>query len=359
MCAIGRITNSLALAQNGDFGIALRASCQPSSTSDALYIDGLTLLASDSVGGVRGAYLTGNGVWSNITAVVNQTKTSGTAGSFGLRVVPNALNNHGLVHNAVVDIYGTSPAGTTTISLIEGLHVDPGASVDVKGIRINIEGAKAQFISGVRLQADNTSTQIVHISDADIHVAGVQDAAQGFGGMFGIRAQGAAPEVTRTKIKVECLPNGYNFCGGVTQQPNATGSGIQAGTLVLDQVSIETGHDAPSDNSAQSVAYQGVGPARIDNSTLRVLRSAADELQSGVNTGAAAADTRVHNSTIEIRSANANPATANCVLAMGGGGNLELLGGYVDGVSCAPPGPTLTCAGLTKHGSGFLASSCP
>jgi len=354
MCAIGRITNSLALAQNGNFGIALRASCQPSSASDALYIDGLTLLASDSVGGVRGAYLNGTGVWSNITAVVNQTQATGTGGSFGLRVLPNAFNSHGLIQNAVVDIYGTSPAGTTTISLIEGLRVDPGASVDVKGIRINIEGVKAAYISGVRLQEDNTSTQITHISDADIHIAGVQDAAQGPGGIFGIRAQGAVPEVTRTKIKVECLPNGYNFCGGVTQQPNATGSGMHAGTLVLDQVSIETGHDAPADSSAQSVAFQGLTPARIDHSTLRVLRSASDETHSGVNTGGGGADLRIHDSSIEIISASANPA---CAFANGAGGTIEFFGGYVEGNSCASPG-SIVCAGVTKRGVGFLANSC-
>lgn len=361
MCAIGGITNSLALAQNGNFGIALRASCQPSNGSDALNINGMTLLALDSIGGVRGAYLTGNGVWSNIRAIVNQTTATGTAGSFGLRVLANALNNHGLIQNAVVDIFGTSPAGTTTISLIEGLHVDPGASVDVKGIRINIEGAKAQFISGVRLQADNTSTQITHISDADIHIAGVQDAAQGPGGIFGIRVQGAVPELTHTKIKVECLPNGYNFCGGVTQQPNVTGSGMQAGTLTLDQVTIETGHDAPADTSAQSVAFLGgLTPARIDHSTLRVLRSASDELQSGVNIAQGGASlVRVHNSSIEIQSVNASPATANCVVANGASGSIELYGGYAEGGSCTPPGPSYVCAGVTKRGVGFLNNSCP
>ena len=93
------------------------------------------------------------------------------------------------------------------------------------------------------VQADNTSTHIVHISDADIHVTGVQDAAQSPGGIFGVRAQGSAPELARVKIKVECLPNGYNFCGGVTQQPQPpnVGPGVQAGTLTLDQVTIETG----------------------------------------------------------------------------------------------------------------------
>jgi len=103
----------------------------------------------------------------------------------------------------------------------------------------------------------------------------------------------------------------------------------------------------------------GVGPARIDHSTLRVLRSASDELQSGVNTQSAAAAIRVHNSSIEIQSANASPVGANCVVANGGGGTLEVYGGYVDGVSCTPPGPSYVCAGIVKRGSGLLASSCP
>jgi hypothetical protein len=129
---------------------------------------------------------------------------------------------------------------------------------------------------------------------------------------------------------------------------------------VLDQVSIETGHDAPADNSAQSVGFLGgLTPARIDHSTLRVLRSSADELQSGVNTAqGAGASVRVHNSSIEIQSVNARPATSNCVLANGGASSIELYGGYVEGVSCATPGPNLVCAGVTKRGAGLLAG-CP
>jgi hypothetical protein len=134
---------------------------------------------------------------------------------------------------------------------------------------------------------------------------------------------------------------------------------MHAGTLVLDQVSIETGHDAPADSSAQSVAFQGLTPARIDHSTLRVLRSAADELQSGVNTAGGAAAYRIHNSSIEIVSVNASPATANCVLANGSGGSIELMGGYVEGQSCATPGPSLTCFGVIKRGTGLIASGCP
>jgi hypothetical protein len=349
------LANSIGHAQSGDFGIALRADC----SADGMFIEGVTLFASDSVGGVRGAFLSGGGAWSNIKAILDQSVTTGPAGSFGIRVLPNTINVGAALLNAGISIQGTSPAGTTTISIIEGLRIDNGADVNVKGLFVDIDTVKAAAISGVRLLADNTSTHVVHISDADIHVAGVQDAAQGFGAILGVRAQGSAPELARTKIKVECLPNGYNFCGGVQQQPPSAGS-LQAGTLVLDQVSIEVGHDAPADSSAQSVAFQALGAARVENSTLRVLRSASDENQSGVNTQPGGnPDVRVHNSTIEIRSANAVPATSNCVLAMGGGGTLELLGGYVDGVSCASPGPSLTCAGLTKHGSGFIASGCP
>ena len=355
--ANSRLVNSIGRAQSGDYGIALRADCP---TANGMFIEGVTLFASDSIGGVRGAFLSGGGPWSNIKVLLNQTQTTGQAGTWGIRVVPNTVDAGAAILNALISIEGTSPGGSTTITSIDGLRIDNGADVNVKGLAVGIDTVKAQTISGVRLIGDNTSNHTVHIMDADIRISGVQDAAQGPGGMYGIRAQGAAPEITRTKITVECKPGGYNFCGGFAQQPQPAGggSGIQAGTLVLDQVSIETGHDAPNDSSAQSVAYQVVGPARIDNSTLRVLRSAADELQSGVNTAVAGADIRVHNSTVEIRSVNAVPATSNCVLAMNGG-SIELLGGYVDGVSCAPPGPTLTCAGLTKHGVGFLASSCP
>jgi len=356
--AASRLVNSIGRAQSGDYGIALRADCV---TASGMLIDGLTLFASDSVGGVRGAFLSGGGAWSNIKVFLNQSQPTGPAGSWGLRVVPNSVNAGAGLFNALVSIQGTNPAGATTITFIDGLRIDNGADVDVAGLFVTIDAVKAQAISGVHVIADNNAGHTVHIRNADIHVAGVQDAAQGPGGMYGIRAHGSAPDVARAKITVQCKPGGYNFCGGFAQEPPpaGAGSGIQAGTLVLDQVSIETGHDAPNDNSAQSVAYLGVGPARIDNSTLRVLRSAADELQSGVNTAGSAAAYRIHNTSIEIISANASPATANCVLANGGGGSIELMGGYVEGQSCATPGPSLVCAGVIKRGTGLIASGCP
>jgi hypothetical protein len=353
------LTNSFGRAQSGDYGIGLRADCK---TADGMFIDGVTLTASGSVGGVRGAFLAGGGAWSNIKVFLDQPPATGVAGSFGLRVFPNTINVGAGILNAVVSIEGNNPPGTTTVSLIEGLRIDTGADVDVKGLFVEINKVKANSISGVRLQADNTSTHTVHISDADIHVTGVQDAAQGPGGIFGVRAQGSAPELARVKIKVECLPNGYNFCGGVTQQPQPpnVGPGMQAGTLTLDQVTIETGHDAPADSSAQSVAFLGgLTPARVDHSTLRVLRSASDELQSGVNIAQGGASlVRVHNSSVEIQSANASPVTANCVVANGASGSIELYGGYVEGGSCTPPGPSYICAGVTKRGVGLLAG-CP
>jgi hypothetical protein len=356
------LANSFGSAKSGDYGIGLRADCK---TADSMLIDGVTLTASDSVGGVRGAFLAGGGAWSNIKVFLDQSLTTGAAGSYGLRVFANTIDVGAAILNAVISIEGNNPGGLTTIPNIDGLRIEIGADVDVKGLFVEINKVKAMAISGVRLLADNTSTHIVHISDADIHVTGVQDAAQGpGGGIFGVRAQGSAPQLARVKIKVECLPNGYNFCGGVTQQPQPpmTGPGMQAGTLTLDQVTIETGHDAPADTSAQSVAFLGgLTPARIDHSTLRVLRSASEELQSGVNIAQGGASlVRVHNSSVEIESVNANHAAGkeNCVAANGASGSIELYGGYVDGVSCTPPGPTYVCAGVTKRGAGLLAG-CP
>jgi len=46
------------------------------------------------------------------------------------------------------------------------------------------------------------------------------------------------------------------------------------------------------------------------------------------------------------------------VAANGASGSIELYGGYVDGVSCTPPGPSYVCAGVTKRGAGLLAG-CP
>src|SRR6185369_1939019 len=56
------LANSFGSAKSGDYGIGLRADCK---TADSMLIDGVTLTASDSVGGVRGAFLAGGGAWSN------------------------------------------------------------------------------------------------------------------------------------------------------------------------------------------------------------------------------------------------------------------------------------------------------
>jgi len=346
-----RITNSIGRAQAGDFTIGMRADCP---ASDGNVMDNVTLYASDGAGGVRGAYLAGGGVWNNIKAFVRHTLTTGGAGTYGLRILSTPGNANALLSNATVTVIGTNPAGTTTNATIEGVHVD-NAGVTLKGLTVAVENVKALSIAGVRIVGDSVTTPIVKVSDADIRVSGVQDAAQGPGSIVGIRALGSTPEIARTRIKVVCAAGGYNFCGGIQQQLNFNDNTVQAGTLVLDQVSVEVGHVAPADNSAQSVGFQGITPARVDHSTFRVLRSAADELNSAVNTAAAGAAYRIRDTTLEVQSVNAVPATANCVLANGGSGSVEVYGGYADGVSCGPA----VCAGVVKRGAGLLASACP
>ncbi len=347
-----RLSNSIGRGQGGNFSFGMRADC-PDSTGNLL--DGLTLFSSGGAVGMRGAYLAGGGAWRNIKVFVDQSAPTGNGGVYGIRVFANNVGVGAALIDTLISINGNNSASTV---LIEGVRVE-AADIDFKGLVVNLENVKAISVVGIRLNANDTTPHRVRISDADVRITGLQDAAQGPGGMRGIRASGAAPEIARTKIKVECLAGGHNGCIGIWREPNLNGNPSQLGELNLEQVSIETGHDAPADNSAQSFGYLGIGSVRISNSSLRVLRSAFDEFQSGVNTQDATADIRVHNSTIEIESANTSPATPNCVLAMGNGGSVELLGSYVDGSSCAPVGPTLTCAGTTKRGAGFIASGCP
>ena len=350
-----RITNSIGRGEGGSNSFGIRADCL---TTDNMLVDGLTLISSGGAAGVRGAYWAGGGVWSNVKVFIDQSASTGVNGIFGIRLTRNDLGVGAGLINALVSINGDNQGGVTTPANVEGLRIDvANPNVVVKGAVVLVQNVKAVTVYGIRVNADNTGQRNVHISDADVRVTAVQLAAQGPGTIVGLYAQGAAPELVRSKIKVECLPGGYNFCGGALQSVNSTGTGLQPGALVLDQVSIEVGHDAPADISAQSVAFQPFGAARVENSTLRVLLSASDETQSGVNTtqGGGTPDVRIHNSTVEIISANAG---GHCALANGGGGTIEFLGGYLDGSNCGTPVGSIVCAGVTKRGVGFLANSC-
>jgi hypothetical protein len=269
-------------------------------------------------------------------------------------VFSNSVNAGAAFLNLFVNISGNL-ATSAPATLIEGIKVEVGADIAFKHATVNIEQARGQFISGVRAFGNETSSKVLKMYDLDVAISGVQDAVAGSGSIWGVRLQGAAPEFTQAKLKVNCLVGGYNACIGVDRTAQPSGTAMQAGTLVLDQVSVDVGHADPVDGSAQSIAFRDIAAARLVNSPLRVQRSVDNEPVSGFTANGGSADIRVSNSTMEIvDSTGANPG---CTTA-GSGGAMELFMNHFAGGGCTS-GTAMTCAGNTKRGSGFLASTCP
>lgn len=355
LCASNvRVQALTARAEGGQFAMGLRADCP---TSSGLRIDGATLIASGGSEGVRGGYFAGGGAWSDIRVFVEANATAMTV--YGVRVLANTVDARAAFFDLLVEISGNDLVSATATTLIEGVRVENTADVAFHRAKIRLERVKAAFISGARLFGDDTSSQVVVFTDSEIAVRGVQDAALEPGEIVGVRAQGAAPELRRIGVRVECLPGGYNTCSGIHRTvapgpPNTVTTSPQAGALLLDQGSVLVGHVDPADASAASFAYSGPGPARIVNSSLRVLRSADNEFHYVVRLDAASADVRVLDSTLEVE--NPGDPDAGCVIG-GASGSAELFGNHWQGNACGG-GAAVTCSGNTKRGAGFLATTC-
>ncbi len=340
----------------GDFSLGMRADC---TQQRSLFIDGLTVFSSGGYTGVRGLYIAGGGPWSNIKVFVDANTGAAAALAptvYGIRVFSNTVNVGAGIMHLFINVSGNL-ATAAPPTLVEGIKVEVGADVWFKDVGVNMEDIKGQFISGVRAWGNETSGNVLKMIDTSITVAGIQDAAAGPGNIWGLRLQGASPEFTRANIKVKCLAGGANGCVGIERSVQTTGSTLQPGTLVLDQVTAEVGHIDPAASGApSSTAYRDIAAARVVNSTLRVTRSPADnEPMTGINANAPGADIRVSNSTVEtVDATGANPG---CVTS-GSSGAMELYMNHFAGPGCTG-GTTMTCAGNTKRGSGLLASTCP
>lgn len=149
------------------------------------------------------------------------------------------------------------------------------------------------------------------------------------------------------------MSGGFNPCIGIAQPENWAGF---PGTLVLDDSSVNVGHRAPADGSARSAALQVMGPTHVQNSSLRAVQSAADEAVWAIRHLAPTAITRIiHSSLVATDEMN----NAGCLFDGPAGASGEWFGNHVQGSRCEGGQVNLTCAGNTKRGSGFLASTCP
>jgi hypothetical protein len=344
-------------AEGGQFAMGMRADC---ALSEQNFIDGVLLNVRGASDGLRGTYLAGGGPWNNIRVFIDASPS--VQNIFGIRIFANSTDDGAMLSDAGVSINGTDLVSAVSTGNIDGVRVDYGAAIDFKDLVVNLENVKAAIVAGVRIVGDAGSPHVVRLTDLDVRLRGVQAAATGPGGLYGVFANGALLQVEDARIHLDCLAPGFNRCVGIqrAQPPGPPGTPstvLQAGTSVLDQVRIEVGHVDPADGSATSFAYDGQGPARIENSSLRVHRSADGEFATVLNVADASNALRVHQSVLALEQA-ADPNNG-CLLAGVSGANVEWASLHVQGQTCAGGTVTVSCAGITRRGSGFLAASCP
>ena len=358
LCAANsRAVDITARAGGGLFASALRAECQGITR---LLIDGAIAQVGDARDGVRGVWLTagfGN-EWRRMQVQVSAPSTAGSV--FGLRMVsPGAFlpSLYGKLSDTSITIRSDSMSTPTSTARVEGIELNDSSQLAlIERVSVDLDGVRARSVMGLRLfERTNNVGATVQLNDVDVRVEALQDAAVGFGEIVGIRAEGYPPTLIRTRVTVDCVTGGSNPCIGVAQPESWV---PVPGTLVLEGSHVSAGHAAPADGSTRSAALQVMGPTRVENSTLRVRQSpAAGEPVRAVRHLAPTAITQIVGSTlISTDAANSN---TQCLFDGPVGASGEWFGNHVQGSRCEAGQVSLTCAGNTQRGTGFLASSCP
>lgn len=352
LCASdSEVRNVTGRSIGGQFGMGLRSDCPASS---GLLVDQLRVEARVSSLGLRGSYLAGSGIWRDLHVVIDTHP--GVETVFGIRFLSvGGPIVQGLLQNPHVTIRGSDPVSAAQTALVEGIRLENGHVPRIERATIRIDQVKAVQVAGLRMVADDTVSETLHLDHADIRVSAVQNAALGAGFVTGLRLQGAAPQLRNSTFDVRCLAPGYNDCIGILQQQPGTGGGMQAGSLRLESSQVLARHDDPADASANTHGLVVVGTAAVRESTVRVVRTADLELHFAVRLDGGAANVRVHGSTLHADTPS-NPANA---CSIGGPGNAELFGNVVFGQFGCGTGTVFNCAGNTRAGAGFLAAGCP
>ncbi len=328
-----------AISSGGAFSMGLRADCQ---ASDGNMYDGLQLRASGGGLGQRGAYLSGGGLWSNITAIVGMS--GDTVSAYGIRVFDIPRPNGAVLRNSSLVIEGSSQPSTVVNSVAETLRID-AADVIVRDVSVIIVDVNAQNIAGIRTTASSPDKP-ADLHGVDVEVRGAQQGSLGPGAVYGLRLQNQA-RVSHSRISVRCVPPSDNQCFGVhrinTNLP-----------LELDQIAVDVSSDDPVNPGIhKSVGAELGGEVRVYGSTFRVLRSPDNEAALALDINGTS---RVYQSTLIVDSVS-NP-NGNCAVSGTGGSVAEFLNNTFQGNVCSGLLAS-TCAGNTRRGSGFLASTCP
>lgn len=344
----------------GNYSFGLRSDCGNAHESTGLHIDGLRLFASGGGLGLRGAYLAGGGHWRGIAVRMEVNHSSET--NYGLRIWPGADGAAAEVTDLSVHISGGDLATPTANILTEAVRLENGVAITFHQARLEIDRVRSAFASGIRHFGDDSNTAVVRWHDLDLRMATLTDAAASapFTSHHGLRLFGASPELHRSRLRVSCLAGSVSLCTGIRRElppgsPNTATTALQAGPLRLEQVSVEVGHVDPADAGAQSIGYEGLGPVRMVDSTLRVVLSPDAEQHTALGLTGTDPNVQVIDSRLEL--VHPTQLDGGCVLR-GNAAGLELFDSYFEGHGCTN-GVPLACSGNTKRGTGFLAGSCP
>lgn len=354
-----RATDIVATAEGGLFAMALRSHC-PLSTN--VVVDGAELYADLASDGVRGAYLvSGRGNrWSRLQATIGIPTTSQTV--YGIRfLAPEVFYTdgpEGVLEDSQIRLIGQSIAPTDSFR-IEGVTLEDGAQLArIERTRVILKDVRGRAAYGINVldRSSNTpSRAALNIVESEVRIEARQDDALGIADVIGIRLDGYSPQIERTRVQVECLAGSGYQCVGI-KQPESWVPPSNDEPLLLAHSAVDARHMAPNASGSSSAVFL-MGAGRIQQSTLRVVRSASAEPVTVVRLGSSSANLFLsQSSAIATDGSNSNSL---CLNDGPPGASGELFGNHLQGIRCDGGQATLTCAGNTARGTGFLANTCP
>lgn len=355
LCAANsRATDVVAVGDGGQYAMALRADCP----SINFVLDGAELYAANASLGLRGAFLTsgyGN-AWRRLRVEI--TVSPSIESVWGLRFLApgsfHANGPQGVLSDSSILIRGSGLATPTQMYGAAGIRLENDAQLAlIERVRVQVEALRALRFDGLRLldraSASSIGTRLV---DLDFSISGMND-SDTVGGITGLRIDGYPPELTRANIKVDCAADSQGVCVGIMQ--NYYSWTPPSGELILDDSHIRITHAGlPGNGASHSAALWAMGPSRIRNTHLEVFRAAQSGIIATISIHAPIAVNLTDSTVIATDAANSNSA---CFLGAAPGSSGEWFGNHLQGTRC--DSATLTCAGNTVRGVGFLANACP
>lgn len=355
-----RIVDVVGIAQGGEYAMALRADCP----IIGLVIENAELYADQATLGLRGAYLmAGSGnVYKGLRTFINVPPTAISV--YGLRFLfPGSFSAEpqGELADGLVSIRGDTSGAPVQAFQMDGISLEQDAQLArIERMQVKLTHGRAARVSGIRMRDRATnSSESTRLIDVDVAVSGISDSSvDGTAyGVQGLLIDGYPPELTRAAIRVDCLTDSHGPCVGIAQNYYAGWTPPPQAELLIDSSRIALAHAGLEDSGqTHSAALWLMGTSRIRAASLR-LWSSGEETHAQVLSIHAPVNVDVSGSSLVAT----NAANTNTVCAFAGlaGATGEWYGNHLQGVRCDGGQMTLTCAGNTFRGTGFVASGCP